>query len=112
VELARALDRNHVAGLLDDADRGCLAPLVLADAAGRLRGEVEADLALADRLLDLADGVGQRQRLLLRGAQDVECEPLRRALPDAGQARELGDQAVDRRCEQTTKSSRASGLIR
>ena len=34
--------------------------------------------------------------------QDVEREPLRRALPDAGQARELGDQAVDRRCEQAS----------
>jgi hypothetical protein len=39
----------------------------------------------------------------------VEREPLRRALTDAGQARELGDQAVDRSGEQTTKSSRASG---
>jgi hypothetical protein len=39
----------------------------------------------------------------------VEGEPLRGALADAGQARELGDQAVYRCCEQTVKSSRASG---
>jgi hypothetical protein len=109
VKLAGALERDHVARLLDDADRGRLAALVLADAAGGLGGEVEADLAVPDRGLDLADGVGQRERLLLGGAQDVEREPLRCALPDAGQARELGDQAVDRRGEQTNKSSNPAG---
>jgi hypothetical protein len=101
VELAGALDRDDVAGLLDHADRGRLAPLVLADAAGGLGGEVEADLALADGLLDLADGIGKRERLLLRSAENVKSEPLSGALPDAGQARKLGDQTVDRRCEQT-----------
>ena len=45
--------------------------------------------------LDLADGVGERQRLLVGHAQEVEGEPLRGALADAGQAPELGDQAVD-----------------
>jgi hypothetical protein len=64
---------------------------------------------VADRLLDLADRVGEREGLLLGGAEDVEREPLRRALPDARQARELGDQAVDRGGEQTVKSSRAGG---
>jgi hypothetical protein len=101
VELARALDRDHVAGLLDHADRRRLTPVVLADAAGRLGREVEADLALPDGLLDLADGVGERERLLVGGAEDVEGEPLRGALPDAGQARELGDQSVDRCGEQS-----------
>jgi hypothetical protein len=65
---------------------------------------------VADGLLDLADGVGQRERLLVGRAEDVEREPLRGALPDAGQARELGDQTVDRRCEQTGK--RISGVGR
>jgi hypothetical protein len=110
VELAGALDRDHVARLLDDADRRGLAALVLADAAGGLRGEVEADLAVADRLNDLADGVGQRERLLPGRAQQMKREPLRGALPDAGQARQLGDQTVDRRCEQTAK--RISGVGR
>jgi hypothetical protein len=95
VELARALDRDHVARLLHHADGGRLAPLVLTDPAGGLGGEVEADLAVAHRLLDLANRVGEREGLLLRGAEDVEREPLSGALPDAGQARELGDQAVD-----------------
>jgi hypothetical protein len=40
----------------------------------------------------------------------VEREPLRGALPDAGQARKLGDQTIDRRCEQTAK--RISGIGR
>jgi hypothetical protein len=39
----------------------------------------------------------------------VEREPLRGALPDAGQARELGDQAVDRRGEQTLQPRGAPG---
>ena len=104
VELAGALDRDHVARLLDHADHGGLAALVLADPAGGLGGEVEADLALADGLLDLADRVGERERLLLGDAQDVEGEPLGGALPDAGQAGELGDQAVDRRGEQGRSS--------
>jgi hypothetical protein len=51
--------------LLDHADRRRLAALVLADAAGGLGCEVEAGLAMADGLLDLADGVGQRERLLI-----------------------------------------------
>jgi hypothetical protein len=65
---------------------------------------------VADGLLDLADGIGQRKRLLLGRAENVEREPLRGALADAGQARELGDQTVDRRCKQTAK--RISGLGR
>jgi hypothetical protein len=65
---------------------------------------------VSDGLLDLPDRVGQRKRLLLGCAENVEREPLRGALPDAGQARELGDQTIDRRCEQTAK--RISGIGR
>src|SRR3954447_20050018 len=94
-ELVRALDGYHVARLLDDADHLAVAALVLADAAARADRQVEADLAVADGLLDLADRVGERERLLGRQAEDVESEPLRGALADARHARELGDQAVD-----------------
>ena len=100
LELPRALDRDHVARLLHHTDRGRLAPLVLADAAGGLGGEVEADLALAHRGLHLTDGVGQPERLLIGDAEDVEGQPLRGALPDPGQASELGDEPVDGCCEQ------------
>ena len=46
-ELVRALDRDHVLRLLDDADRRRVAALVEADRAARALGEVEADLAEA-----------------------------------------------------------------
>ena len=99
MQLVRALDRDHVARLLDHADPWPLAPLVLADAAGGLDREVEADLAQPDRLLDLADRVGERQRLLVGTREDVEGEPLGGALADAGQARQLGDEPIDGRSE-------------
>jgi hypothetical protein len=43
----------------------------------------------------------------------VEREPLRGALPDAGQAGELGDEVVDRGCEhEQSLRSRPSRLLR
>jgi hypothetical protein len=42
----------------------------------------------------------------------VEGKPLRGALPDPGQAGELGDQAVYRRREQANEVSRAGGVDR
>jgi hypothetical protein len=95
--LVRALDRDDVARLLDDADQAGVAALVGADAAARALGEVEADLAQPDLLLDLADGVSQRAGLLRIGAQDVERQPLGGARADARQLAELGDQALDGR---------------
>jgi hypothetical protein len=41
----------------------------------------------------------------------VERQPLRGALPDAGQARELGDEAVYRRSKQANEISRACGAF-
>jgi hypothetical protein len=95
-----ALDGDDVAGLLDDADLPRVAALVRANPAARAVGEVEADLAEADLLLDLADRVGQRVGVLGVGAQDVEGQPLGGARPDARQLAELGDQALDGRGEQ------------
>ena len=97
--LVRALDRDHVAGLLDDTDQLGVAPLVQADRAPRPLGEVEADLAERDLLLDVADRGGERLGVLAGRAQDVERQPLRRPLADAGQLRELGDEALERGCE-------------
>jgi hypothetical protein len=68
----RALDRDHVAGLLDDADQGGVAALVEADRAARPLGPVEADLAEADPLLDVADRVGERVGVVGRRAEQVE----------------------------------------
>jgi hypothetical protein len=103
VELVGALDRDHVAGLLNDAEHCRLATLVLADAAGLLGREVEADLAAPDFLLDLADRIGERQRLLVGDAEQMERQSLSGALPDAGQACQLGDQPVDGCGEQSRR---------
>ena len=105
--LVRALDGDDVAGLLDDADEARVAALVLADAAARLVGEVEAHLAQPDALLDLADGVGQRVGVLGVAAQDVEGQALGRALPDAGQLAELGDEPLDGRRIQALEARQA-----
>ena len=107
--LVGALDRDHVGGLLDDADQRAVAARVLADLAARSLGEVEADLAEPDLLLDLADRVGERAGVGVVGAQDVEGEPLRGALADPRQLRELGDQPVDRlRIHALTLAGRAA----
>ena len=95
--LVGALDRDHVGRLLDHADRRPVAVGVGADPAARPLGEVEALLAEADLLLHLADRVAERRRLFVGGAQDVEGEALRGALADPRQARELGDEARQRR---------------
>src|SRR5207244_2968624 len=83
--------------LLHDADQLVVAPRVLADAAAGFVGEVEADLAQTDLLLDLADRIGQRGRVLARRTQDVKGQPLRCAVADARKLRELRDEALDRR---------------
>ena len=95
--LVRALHRDHVGGLLDDADQAVIAARVLADAAARLVGQVEADLAEADLLLHLADRLGQRDGVLGGGAEDVEGEPLGGAGADPGELRELGHEPLDGR---------------
>src|SRR4051794_32628629 len=95
-ELVRALDRDDVARLLDDADDRAVAALVLTDPALRPVGEVEAHLAQPDALLDLADRVGERVGVFGRLAQDVEGEPLRGARADAGQFAQLRDEPLDR----------------
>ena len=84
-----------------------VAALVLADAAARLVGEVEAHLAQADALLDLADGVGQRVGVLGVAAQDVEGQALGGALADAGQLAELGDEPLDGRRIQALEARQA-----
>src|SRR5262249_23213721 len=95
VVLVRALHRDHVAGLLHDADQPMIAARVLADPAARLVGEVEAHLAQTDPFLDLADRICERTGVFVGGAKDVEGEPLRGAVAHPGQLRELGDEALD-----------------
>src|SRR5207342_1532931 len=64
-----------------------------ADPAKGTLGEIEAALAEPDLLLHLMDRGGKRRRLLVGRAQDVEGKPLRRALADPREARQLRDEA-------------------
>jgi hypothetical protein len=67
---------------------------------------------VTDGRLDLPDRVREPERLLLGGAENVEREPLRGALADAGKAAQLGDEAVDGGGEQSgSKASRGLGRL-
>src|SRR6266545_3878191 len=94
-DLPGALDRHHVLGLLDHADRGEVAARVPADPALRLLGHVAADLAELDLLLDLDQDVRQSFDVGRVGREQVECDPLRRLRADAREPAELVDQVLD-----------------
>src|SRR4029077_21136055 len=93
--LRRPLERDEVDRLLDDADERAVAARVEADRAELLLGEVAALVAEADALLHVGEGGREGERLVLVRLQGVEREPLRRALPDAREARQLRDEVVD-----------------
>ena len=95
VVAARLLDGDEVVGLLDDADHRAVAPGRGAEAAGLNVGQVVADRAGDDLALDLFERRDEALHVRLRHPQDVEGEPLRRLVPDAGQALELVDQLGD-----------------
>src|SRR3954470_9404532 len=97
--LVRALDRDQVGGLLDDADDRVVAPLVAADVAPLVLSQVPALVAEADALLDLFERAREGERLFLRHAQQVERKPLRGALAHARQAGQLRDEVFDGRAE-------------
>ena len=97
--LGRSLDREQVDGLLDDADDRAVAARVEADRAHLVLGEVAALAAEAHALLHVLDRLGERERLVLRRAQEMEREALRRPRPDPGQARQLRDEIVHGRAE-------------
>jgi hypothetical protein len=97
--LVRPLERDEVDRLLDDADRRVVAACVGADRAQLVLGQVAALGAEADALLHVLDRLRERERLVPRPREEVEREPLRRALADAGQLRELGDEVVHGRRE-------------
>ena len=95
VVAARLLDGDEVVGLLDDADHRAVARGRGAEAAGVNVRQVVADRAGDDLALDLLDRRDEALDVRLRHPQDVEGEPLRRLVPDAGQALELVDQLGD-----------------
>ena len=95
-KLARGFDADDVVRLLHHADHLRIAAGVAAVLAQLARGDVVADFAKAELILDVQDGLRQVLGIVASGAQHVERDALRRLLPDAGQALEFGDQPCER----------------
>src|SRR5262245_1665661 len=95
-ELAGALERKQVVGLLHHAERPLLALRIAADAAGILLRHVEADRAVHDELLELGQRLPERRDLRSRALEKEEGQPLGRLRPDARESLERIDQPGDR----------------
>ncbi len=94
-EGAGALDGQHVERLLDDAQQPGVAGVVVADDAGVILGDVETDRAELGVLLQVLQGRGQVEGLVVGGAQQVEGQARGRLGADAGQAGEFIDEPLD-----------------
>ncbi len=105
---ARLLQRDHVAGLLDDAQLILAAALILADFTELRLREIVAVPAIADVLLDRANGVGQLQRLARLHTQNVIRDPLGGLLADSRQASELVHKTSDGLGNHSRSASSAS----
>lgn len=103
---AGLFEADDVFGLLDDTDDVVLAAGVGADAADLRLGQVEANAALADVGLDIADGLGQGEGLFGVGFEDVKRQPFGGLGADAGQGGELLNQFI-----QTFGIGRVHGLL-
>ena len=98
-ELVRPLEREQVGRLLDDADERAVAARVAADRRSAPPRSGSRTRGRSGLVLDVADRVGERERLLLRDAQQMEGEAVRRARADSRQARQLRDEVLDGRGE-------------
>src|SRR5690554_4308895 len=95
-ELAGALDRHDVLGLLHHTDDLVGAARIPAYPAGLRLGDVEADGAEPHLLLDPAHRARQPVDVGRVRGQQVEGDPLGALRPDAGKAAKLVDQVLDR----------------
>src|SRR2546421_2428474 len=93
-ELVRALQRDQVDRLLDDADDRVVAPRIDADRAQLLLGQVPALAAEAHAFLHLLDRSRKGQRLVRRNLEQVKRKSLRGSSSDPGKPRELRDEVV------------------
>src|SRR5918999_2892395 len=105
----RALEREEIDGLLDDADDRSVTPLVAADPADLVFGQVAALAAETNAFLHVGDRAGERARLVLRRPQEVEREALRGARADPGQTGQLRDEVLDGGREHRLRLSTAVG---
>jgi len=92
LKLARGFDADNVVRLLHHADHLRVAVAIAAELAQFAFGDVVADAAEAEFILDVQDGLREVLGVVAAGAQHVEGEALRGLLADAGQALEFGDQ--------------------
>src|SRR5262249_12044785 len=96
-ELAGALQRDHVHGLLHDAEQRRIAALVSADGAGLRLGDVAANLAILNPGLEFEDRLREAAGVLVAGTEEMEGDPLRRFSSEAREAGELGDERFEER---------------
>src|SRR6185437_11932585 len=92
---AGALQRPEVAHVLDHDQDAAVAARIGADAAGRARIDIAADLAHPHRLDRTIERRGQRDHQLVLFLDELQHRAPRRARPEAGQAREELDQLLD-----------------
>src|SRR5688572_15671589 len=92
---ACALDRDDIERLFNHTDHAAIAPIIATNRARLDISNVETDRAELYRLFHVADCVGQLQRDLLRGSEQIERQALRRLGPDARQPSELLDESGD-----------------
>src|SRR5262249_27686279 len=91
---ARGLELQQILRLFDDDDLRLVAARVGADGAGVGLGEIEADAAVVDVFLDVADGVDKTEGACLVGLEDVKGDPLGGGRADAGELFEFAGQAA------------------
>jgi hypothetical protein len=90
VQLARPLQRYDIEGLFDNADH--VVPLgVTANLARVALGDIEATRAKPDLAADLNDRIGQSDRFLARGTEQMEGKARGRLGADAWQLAQLFD---------------------
>ena len=95
LEGAAALERPEVADILDHANQRPVACRVAAEGAGIGRIQVAAGRTRPDVLGRLLQGRGEGQHEGLRLLDHLERRPARRARPEARQAGEQLDQAIE-----------------
>src|SRR6185437_2572168 len=96
-KLARALDRANVTRFFDDANERAVSPLVAADVARIVLGEVGAHRAPVHTIGEPAQRVGELAALLRRLAQQMVGEPERSLATDSRKPRQLRRELVDGR---------------
>src|SRR3712207_2755867 len=94
-ELAGALDRDHVLGLLHHADDRRVSPRVTADPAGLLLGDPAAHGAEPDLVLDLDEDLCEPADVDRVGLEQVERDPLRALRAHPGEPTELVDEVLE-----------------